>query len=112
MIAADCPVIADLIEHANLAYNYFQPNRGIFLIHKLGTDTLIYFNTIENKKRISLLPFKPSRTEFHWRSRLVVANDTLFYLTGHHSGFYKLRFNPASGAIKFYPEKYFDSYMV
>ncbi|MBC7826541.1 MAG: histidine kinase [Chitinophagaceae bacterium] len=111
MTADDCPILAELLPGANTYYSFFQPKRGHFFIHKIDTDSLFYFNTIENKKTVSKLPFKPARTEFNWRSRLITVSDTTFYLTSHQSGFFKVRFYPSSGAIQLYPEKYFDSYV-
>jgi hypothetical protein len=36
--------------------------------------------------------------------------DTSFYITGHFSGFYKIRFFPETGKIALNPEKLFNSY--
>lgn len=111
MKADDCPLLAELLPNAGADYTFFQPKRGNLIVHKVNTDTFVYFNTIENKRVVSRMPFKPSSLEIHWRSRLIRINDTLFYLTGHLSGFFKLRFYPESGAIKFYPERYFSPYL-
>lgn len=111
MTAEDCAVMAELLPYPNVYYSFFQPKRGVFFIHKYNTDSLFYFNTVENKKTISKLPASISKTEFHWRSRLIPDNDTIFYLTSHQSGFFKIRFHPASGVIQLNPEKYFNSYV-
>ncbi|HKH61950.1 MAG TPA: histidine kinase [Flavitalea sp.] len=111
MTAEDCPLMAELLPDGGMHYSFFQPNPGNFIVHKFGTDTLIHFNTIDNKRVVSTMPFTPSATEIHWRTRLIRISDTLFYLTSHQSGFFKLRFYPSSGIIKFYPQRYFDSYL-
>ena len=111
MVPEDSPVMAELLPYAEVYYSFFQPGPGIFFIHKFNTDTLIYFNTMENKKVISHLPREVSTTEFHWRSRLISCNDTTSYLTSHHSGFYKIHFDPASGAIQLNPQKLFNSFL-
>ena len=110
MVATDYPVLAEFLDYPKTYYSFFQDKPGNFFVHKPGTDTLIYLNTIKNRRVISKLPFVPEQTEFHYRSRLIPAGDSLFYLTGHNSGFYKLAFNGATGVIKFYPEKYFPTH--
>ena len=111
MTAGDCPLLTEILPYADAYYSFFQPKRGQFILHKFGTDTMLYFNTIENKRVVSKIPFMPSPTEIHWRSRLIPVSDTLMYLTSHQAGFFKLRFDPSSGVIRFYPERYFDSYL-
>lgn len=110
MTAADCPLIAEFINTTDY-HLFLQQKPGSFFILKSESDSLIYINIAENKKVVSRLPFKPGIFEFHYRTKLVPVNDTLFYITGHSSGFYKMRFYPASGAVKFYPEKYFNSFL-
>ena len=107
MTAADCPVMADLLNYPEPYYSFFQDKPGNFFLHKAGTDSLIYMNTRTNKKVVSLLPFKPSTIDVHYRSRLIPMNDSTFYLTGHISGFWKMHFERASGKVSVYPEKYF-----
>jgi putative methionine-R-sulfoxide reductase with GAF domain len=111
MTAADCPLMAEFLNYPGTDYQFYQPKPGTFFVLKSASDTLVYINTSENKKIISRLPFDRISTEFGWRSRLVAASDTDFYITGHHSGFYKLRFDSGSGVVKLYPEKYFPFYL-
>jgi ligand-binding sensor domain-containing protein len=77
----------------------------------LLSDSVTYLNIPENKRTVTILPIKWLRAEFHYRSKLVVVSDTLFYLTSHASGFYKMRLYPETGAVKFYPGKYLQSYL-
>ena len=111
MTSDDFPVMAELLVGAKDFYSFFQPKHGVFFIHKYNTDTLICFNTIENKKTVSRLPTIMSKTEFGWRSKLIPINDTTFYITSHRSGFFKGHFDPATKSIQLYPEKYFSSYL-
>lgn len=111
MEVSDCSSLAEFLNYPNMDYKFFQPGPGSFFIMKTTSDTLVYINVAQNKKSISRLPIDPLKSEFGWRSKLIAVSDTLFYLTGHHSGFYKMRFYPESGAVKFYPEKYFSSYL-
>lgn len=112
MNAADSPLLAEFMENVEHdSYKFFQPEPGSLFIMKLNSDTLAFINFKQNSRRISMLPFRQLRSEFAWRSRMVKAGDTLLYLTGHYSGFFKMRFYPASGAVKLHPEKYFGSYL-
>ncbi|HZH96006.1 MAG TPA: hypothetical protein VEY06_08980, partial [Flavisolibacter sp.] len=90
---------------------FLQSKPGEFFVLKKGTDSLIYLNIIKGQKTISHLPFVPGAEEFHYRSRLFAVSDTSFYLTGHNSGFYSLRFYPKTGKVKLDPYKYFPSYL-
>ncbi|MGZ5190145.1 MAG: ligand-binding sensor domain-containing protein, partial [Flavisolibacter sp.] len=111
MSAEDCPILAEYLSYPKPYYTFFQHKPGSFFILKQNSDSLAYINTLENKKTISRLPFNPGNNEFHWRSRLFAAKNNMFYVTGHNSGFYKMLFDPESGKLKFYNEKYFTSYM-
>ena len=114
MEVADCPLMAEFRDYPGTfytPYRFFQSKPGNFFIMKMLSDSLVYVNIPENKKTVSKLPFSRLRSEFHYRSRLLPVNDTLFYITGHYSGFFKLRFYPQSGAVKLNPEKYFQSYL-
>ncbi len=111
---ADCLLLAQFLEYPGpvyTPYHFFQVKPGVFFIMNLSSDSLTYVNVAENKKKISIVPIKWLRSEFHYRSKILMVNDTLFYLTSHVSGFYKLRFYPESGAVKFYPQKYLQSYL-
>ncbi|MBC7886790.1 MAG: histidine kinase [Ferruginibacter sp.] len=111
MDAADCPALAGFLHYPGTYYTFLQQKPGHFFILKSESDSLFYINVIENKKVVSRLPFIPGKLEFHFRSRLIPVSNTLLYITGHSSGFYKMRFYPQSGIIKFYPEKYCRSYL-
>jgi putative methionine-R-sulfoxide reductase with GAF domain len=116
MQRGDCPLLETFLKFGSdstswTRYQFFQAKPGSFFLLKRMSDTLVYLNLSVNKITISLLPFVAQLDEFHYRTKLVPANDTLLYLTGHSSGFYKMRFHPETGAVKFYSEKYFHSYL-
>ena len=54
-------------------------------------------------EQLLIYQYHHARNEFDYRSRLVAVSDTLFYLTGNVSGFYKLTLDPRSGDIQFHP---------
>lgn len=109
MTTQDCPVMADVLDFPSILYTFQSLKTGHVIALKAFSDTLIHFNLIDNKKTVSRLPFKILNSEFHWRSRVVPISDTTFYITGHVSGFYKMRLYPETGQIKLYPQKYFSS---
>jgi len=114
MEPADCPILAQYLDYPGPAYtpyHFFQVKPGVFFIMNLMTDSITYVNVPENRKTYTITPIKWLRSEFHYRSKLIADNDTLFYLTSHASGFYKISLNPQTGAIRFYPEKYLPSYL-
>ncbi len=111
MTADDANLMSGFLNYPYTHYTILQPKPGSFFILKSESDSLFYINTIENKKIVSLLPFVPERTEFHWRTKLLEVDDSTFYITGHSSGFYKMHFSPQSGTVKLFPHKYFQSYL-
>jgi putative methionine-R-sulfoxide reductase with GAF domain len=108
--ADDCLLLAEFLDYPKTDYKFFQAKPGELIVLKSAGDTLVYINVEKKTKAISRLPIPQLRSEFGWRSKLLLAQDTLLYITGQNSGFYKMRFYPESGAVKFYPEKYFTSY--
>lgn len=111
MTAADFPLMSEFLNYPQTAYQFFQQKPGSFFVIKPAGDTLVYINTSANKKIISHLPFGHSGSEFGWHSTMIAASDSVFYITGHNSGFYKMHFYPESGRVKINPEKYFKSYL-
>ncbi|HET9824330.1 MAG TPA: two-component regulator propeller domain-containing protein, partial [Chitinophagaceae bacterium] len=111
MTVADCPIMAEFLNYPHAFYSFYQPKPGCFFILKSEHDTMVYVDLLNNRKVSSKLPFARLADEFHYRTKLIAVNDTMLYITGHFSGFYKMRFFRATGSIKFYPEKYFPSYL-
>lgn len=110
MSPADWPAFAEFLDYPKTLYKIFQPAAGSLLVMKPGTDSLVYLEMKSGLKTYARLPFVLSGNDFHFRSRLIAMNDTLWYLTSHTAGFYKIGFEPRNGDISFYPEKYFPSY--
>ncbi len=111
MEAADCPIMAEFMIYPVTHYTFLQHKSGHLFIFQPASDTVVYFNINENKKVKSRLSFTPEITAFHYRSRLIQANDSLFYLTNHTAGFYKMQFSPRTGNVNLYPEKYFSQHL-
>lgn len=109
MRKGDCPELAGEIGLKQYK-RFFQPARGRFLIYRPGSDTLVYVDAIKGLQVNCALPNKPHPTLFHFRTKLFVQNDTTWYLTGHNSGFFKLRFFPATNTLTFHPQQYFSEY--
>ncbi|MDP4263319.1 MAG: histidine kinase [Bacteroidota bacterium] len=110
MDSSDCPLMKEFLGYPKTDYEFFQALPGRIIAIKGNEDSLIYINIAGNKRTVTPLPFHSGKNEFDYRSEVVPANDTLFYITGNISGFYKMRFYPETGEIKIYPKKYFPFY--
>jgi putative methionine-R-sulfoxide reductase with GAF domain len=108
--AGDSPLLSSFIRDYR-SYLFLQHKPGQFFVLKEYSDSLIYLNTATGRKMVSRLPFIPDVLEFHYRTRLFSISDTFFYLTGHNSGFFGMRFNPATGSVKLDPQKQFPSFL-
>ena len=106
--AADCPLLAEFANQS--AYFFFQQKPGKFFILNAKGDSLIYVDIAGNKKVVSRLPSNLIKPELGWHSRLVPIGDTVFYLTGHNAGFFKLHFDPESGSVTCDTQKYFAAF--
>jgi len=95
----------------NYDYLIRQPEPGNFIAIKRGTDSIIYLNVRQNRKITSPTGVPVLTDEFNWRSKLFKVNDSLFYMSGKRSGFFKIHINPATGKIIIDPRKYFPTYL-
>lgn len=107
----DSPPLANFTGLSSRYVLFLQRKPGEFFLIKPESDSILYLNLVRKQAKISRLPFVPGRFEFHYRSRLSFANDTLLYVTSHTAGFYRLRLFPETGAVKLDPEKQFPSHL-
>ncbi|MBK7376137.1 MAG: histidine kinase [Chitinophagaceae bacterium] len=107
--AGDYPLLDGFLDYPTTFYRFFQAKRGSMVVTKMNSDSIFHINIPGNRKTISKVPFVFTKDEVHWRSRLAAANDSVFYITGHISGFYKMQLNQQTGAIRIFPEKYFKT---
>jgi ligand-binding sensor domain-containing protein/putative methionine-R-sulfoxide reductase with GAF domain len=110
MKPADCPKLQEFLDYHKTGIEFFQLKPGRFIVMNPDSNSLIYVDIDKNKKTAIHIPFRSARDEFDYRSTLVTISDTLMYLTGNVSGFYKIRLDPQSGKIEFYQKKYFPFY--
>ncbi|MDP4252450.1 MAG: histidine kinase [Bacteroidota bacterium] len=110
MEAADCPLLKEYLDRPVGKQEFFQDKPGSFFILDDDGDSLVYIDPARKRRTLVRLPFQHARDEFDFRSELVAVSDTLLYINGHVSGFFKIRFDPHTGAMAFYPKKYFASY--
>ncbi|HYO23295.1 MAG TPA: two-component regulator propeller domain-containing protein, partial [Flavisolibacter sp.] len=108
--AEDVPLLSPFFSYPNDFYTFFQPAPGQLFAIKAHSDSIFYLNFLQNKNQVSRLPFNTGKEGFHWRSRMVRVNDTLFYVSAHETGFYKLQFFPGTGKLQLHPHKYFSDY--
>jgi len=109
MGATGHPLLTGFLNETTAFYRFFQQKPGCMVVAKMNTDSLWYIDIARNRKVISKAPFMLTEQVVHYRSKLVPVNDTLLYLVGHSSGFYKMELNTRSGVIKLFPEKYFGA---
>ncbi len=107
---ADCPPMAEFLDYPKRDYQFFQQRPGRILIVKSLEDSAVYVDIAENIKNATRLPFQSAADEFDYRSEILTYSDTILYITGNTTGFYKIRLDPGTGEIQFYPKKYFPSY--
>lgn len=110
MDATDCSLMNEFLDYPKMDYEFFQPGPGYLFVINTSSSDLICIDFKKNRRTVTHLPFPSVTSEFDHRSKLIAVSDTLLYLTGNISGFYKVTFDPGSGAIQFYPKKYFSTY--
>jgi ligand-binding sensor domain-containing protein len=110
MDAADCPQMKEFLDYPKMDYEFFQPASDYLFAIDVKSNNLVCINVKKNQKTVTHVPLPSARDEFDYRSTLVAVSDTLFYLTGRVSGFYKVTLDPSSGNIQFHLKKYFPSY--
>ncbi|HVF97481.1 MAG TPA: two-component regulator propeller domain-containing protein, partial [Flavisolibacter sp.] len=108
---ADCPDLTEYVRSSHRYFLFLQRKPGEFFIFKDGSDSLMYLNTATRQKSISRLPFPPFPFELHYRTRLISESDSVLYLTGHNSGFYRLCLNAKTGIVRLDAEKQFASFL-
>jgi len=110
MEAADCPLLAEFLDYTEKAYLFFQDKPGCFFITDQDRRSIRHVNIPAKYSRIAALPFKPGDREFGYRTEMVAISDSILYLTGHESGFYRIRLDPGTGQVSCDPKKYFPHY--
>ncbi|MDO6431104.1 histidine kinase [Flavitalea sp. BT771] len=107
---SDAPLLADFTHLPDPGYIYFQNRPGCFFIMNNHNDTLRYIDMAKNISTVTELSCHVARDEFGYRSVLLPVNDSTIYITAHTSGFYKIHFDPGTGDVDFYTDKYFPLY--
>ena len=110
MDADDCPQLKGFLDYPKANYVFFQPARDNIFTIRVESNDLVCINVKKNQQSATHIPLPSAGSEFDHRSTLVSVSDTLLYLTGNISGFYKVRLDPRSGDIQFYQKKYFPTY--
>ncbi len=87
----------------------FQTSPGCMIQIRQNSDSIYYLDFIRRKRTVSPSPVLFSKEELAWRCRLLPGPDSVFYLTGFYSGFYRLHLNRQTGHIILDNGKYFKS---
>jgi len=106
----DAPLLAGITCTPEPDYMFFQHRPGSFLLINAAGDSLIYIDMARALKTVTRLSCHVAKDEFGWRSSMMPVNDTVFYITGHSSGFYRVSLDPRTGEVDFSPDKYFSLY--
>jgi len=104
----DCTLAPELVTYAQTSDEFYQANPDFFIIIKTFSDSVIYVNTSRNIRTLSFLPFEKAIAHFDYRSKLVQISDTLLYITGNISGFFKIKLEPSTGKLEVSPKKIFS----
>ena len=105
MDSTDCPLFAEFLDYPQTDYQFYQTKIDDIIVVKPG-DNVVYVDVGRNKKTNGYITFK----DFDYHSSVLQFNDTLIYITGKASGFYKITVSEETDAIKFFPKKYFPFY--
>lgn len=105
----DEPLLDGLKASNNDYFRLFQVAPGCLLFMKQGTDSIYYLDFNRKRRTISKSSILFTKDELAWRSKLMPANDSVFYLTSFLSGFYKLLVNHETGTVRLNPEKNFKN---
>lgn len=110
MVAGDSELLKEYLDYTT-HYRLFLPLQpGALFVVDTDSDSLTYVNIKENRKVVSKLPITPLKDVFLYRSKIIPVNDTLFYIIGQSTGFYKMRFYPETGKVVMDTTKYFPSH--
>lgn len=106
MTAADFPILSEFLDYPKEDYQFFQVKKSSILVLKSATDSAFYVDVFKSKKTTNHIPYG----DFDYRSTVLQLNDSLVFITGKTSGFYKMIISPSLETIKFYPQKNLPTY--
>lgn len=109
MNQGDCAALRQFMDYPNTDYQFYQTKPGSVFVLNSYSDSLYYVDIVSKKRASTSISFAAGK-EFDYRSQLAAINDSVFYITGKNSGFYKIVLSPRSNRVQFFPKKYFASY--
>ena len=82
-----------------------------FLFIPLKADSIIYYNSHNNKRVASSLPPIYDR-QLGWETKITVIDDSVLLLNSGVNGFYRFQINRQTGSIQAGNEKYLPAYHI
>jgi ligand-binding sensor domain-containing protein/putative methionine-R-sulfoxide reductase with GAF domain len=107
--SGDCTILNKFIDYPSNDCQFFQRKPGRLFVLSSQTDSLYYIDVTSKRIISTTLPFAAAR-DFDYHSQIAEINDTLFYIAGKNSGFYKINLAHNKSQVRFFPRKYFSSY--
>ncbi|HEY0679074.1 MAG TPA: two-component regulator propeller domain-containing protein, partial [Chitinophagaceae bacterium] len=109
MKAEDSPMLSEFLNYGDIDYIFLQYNKNSLLVLKSMSDTAYYINFPKKQKTASRFPFNPILKELLYRSKVYSFNDSVIYITGHTTGYFKININPQTGKMALNPHRYFPN---
>lgn len=106
----DFPPLHSFLHYPDQKIDFYQPVKESLIVLDYDHGTIVYINLKENTITTTQIDNASFKKEFDYRSELIYASDTSFYLTGKLSGFYTLHVDRNSGKILFNPTKHLPNY--
>jgi ligand-binding sensor domain-containing protein/putative methionine-R-sulfoxide reductase with GAF domain len=110
MEANDFKPLKAFIRYPDQNVDFYQPLKESLIVLDHEHGSIVYINLKENRITTTQISNASFKKEFDYRSELIYASDTSFYLTGNLSGFYTMNFDRNSGKFFFNPKKHLPSY--
>jgi ligand-binding sensor domain-containing protein len=88
-----------------------QLNNEAYLFVPWLTDSIYYYNSRQNKRVVSKLPFNAA-DELNWSSKLYPVNDSTLLVNCAKTGFYRLHINRRTGSVTGDGKKYFANHHI
>ena len=109
MKAGDFPLLDEFINYPDPPFYFFQVKPGEFFVFRVNDNLLVHVDLQQKKRSASMLTINTA-AEIGWRSKMLVMNDSCYYISSQQSGIYTFCFNRQSGSIKFDPVKQLEMF--
>jgi ligand-binding sensor domain-containing protein len=109
MRADDCSIFPSLLNYPGNDYQFFQRANGKIIVLDNYSNSVFYIDFLKGQVYSTVLPLS-AKKDFDYRSRIASYNDSIFFITGKNSGFYKIILSEKRNQLQFVGTKNFPSY--